>query len=166
MKVSIFEHTKFTKRPEWSFSVIALTDTDGWAGVLRVMDDGMVAAGQELELIAMSEGAVTYKDLVTSAIEERISLLRTVRYKEKNKGSGKWLFWQAIAEELSLDWDRPWRRGELLETIQEWCWCILQDEMPRFLGMREVGSAFLGFDRPGYASCPRPEDTYKFYNVM
>lgn len=81
-KMSVSELTKFTARPKEPCSVITLTDNEGWAGVLRVMDNSEVTPGQELELIAISEGAVTYEDLVSSAIEEQISLLRTVRYRK------------------------------------------------------------------------------------
>jgi hypothetical protein len=81
IKSSVFELPQYTNAPAEVCEVLCLEDRQGVsAGLLRRMDDAEVEPGEEIELIAISSGSVSYMDL-ESAFEERIDRCGSYSYR-------------------------------------------------------------------------------------
>lgn len=84
IETSVFDLPQFKDGPAQhdACSVLTLEDpSGGWAGVVRVMDDEVTPPGQQVELIAISEGEVNYSDVVWS-FDESIDFLQQFTYRK------------------------------------------------------------------------------------
>lgn len=82
-KTSVFHmpHLSHTPVLMKACVVLALEDDQGhWAGVLRVMDDLIVPPCGNIELVAISQGEVSHRDLVSAVLEESIDYLGSFEY--------------------------------------------------------------------------------------
>lgn len=85
IEVSVFDLDRFLEAPTFKgmCNVICLDDSHGrFAGHLRVMDDALVAIGEQIELIAISSGSVSFRDLKES-YEEKVDKRGYFRFKNR-----------------------------------------------------------------------------------
>jgi hypothetical protein len=129
------------------------------------MDDSIVEAGDEIDLIAISQGEVSYYDLGSGAFEERVSLLQAFEYPEDSFQVSLWkdaICTDAADLGASGTTGIPIRLETALSSGLEQRERIMTDMMSTGVELRTTAACFQGSS--GFAS--RPQGTYQFYNVM
>lgn len=149
IETSVFDLPQFKNGPAQgdACSVLTMEDAFGsWAGVLRVMGEEVVMPGQQVELIAISEGEVKYSDIVWS-FDERIDFLRRFAYRD----ASKILVWDRKSRASITAAPAPFHFPRTLEPV---------------IASSRPGDVVEAFNRYLDHSFMSLEGKYLFYNVM